>query len=248
MKKILILMIAINSYPIFAQKSTSGLIFYRKSIELPVPKDNDLVYKNEVKSIYNSLNRMNYTLKFNKEASYFGLDIMMDSDLRKLSRKAITKGKGKSDFYTNLKSNKSIQIVEKDGKTFLVETSKPVFKLLNETKKIGGYTCYKATTSEINNMSKFNEVFSKFKSNLVDKEIRVVAWYTKDIAVPFAPLNFFGLPGLVLELQYANTRYTAIKINMNNSNTKISAPTKGKIMSKEEYEEMLVEGIKNISN
>lgn len=44
----------------------------------------------------------------------------------------------------------------------------------------------------------------------------VVAWYAKDIAIPFGPLHYYGLPGLILMLEDHNTKrlYKAASVKL----------------------------------
>jgi len=69
-----------------------------------------------------------------------------------------------------------------DGKKVHVKELVPKinWKLINETKKIGNFTCKKATT------------FFRGRN--------YTAWYNPEIAVPFGPWKFQGLPGLILEV------------------------------------------------
>lgn len=239
MRKLIVLLTLLAIHFSYAQKEASGEIIYKKTIKLITPKQKNATYNNDVKSILNSLDKLSYMLKFNKTQSYFKLEKLMDSDINKLNRRAVGGGKGKYEFYTDLKNNNCIEISKLGSEIFLVENTKPKYKLTNETKKINGYNCYKAIASE-------TVFFSKIKKSLEDQENIVVAWYTNEIPASFGPLNFFGLPGLVLELQYNNVTYTAVKINLTNNNIKIMAPTKGKKLSKEEYEALMIKTIKQM--
>ena len=57
------------------------------------------------------------------------------------------------------------------------------WEIMDETKKILGYKCRKAI---INNYSKAKP--------------KIIAWFTEEIPVSYGPINFYGLPGLILEL------------------------------------------------
>ena len=68
----------------------------------------------------------------------------------------------------------------------------------------------------------------------------VVAWYSPQIPVSQGPLEYWGLPGLILEVSYDKTTMLCSKIIMNpEEKTKIKAPDKGKIVSKNEYQEII---------
>lgn len=240
MKKLLAILILLLINNSFAQKKTSGEIVYKKSIVFKSPKQESISYNEQIKSIFNSLNKMKYVLKFNNTNSYFGLQKSMELDIEKINRKALYKGKGNVNFYSDLNLNTCVEIKKHGGETFLITNSKPKFKLVNETKIIGGYTCYKATTTE-------TVYFSKFNIGIEDKVNQITAWYTNQIPSQFGPLNFFGLPGLILELQFSNVTYSAIELKLSNKPIKISKPAKGKKMKFEEYEKLMVETAKKMN-
>lgn len=169
---------------------------------------------------------------------------------------------GGGTHYKNVKEKKYIIDKEMFGKEFLVkdtlETIK--WKLTQETKQIGDYLCFKATATVKNAASDFRnfrmrdenkekkEVAAsedKKKTNMlpegdVPKELEVVAWYTPDIPVNNGPENFQGLPGLILEVTKGRTTILCSKVVMNVKDKKeIKAPTNGKEVSQNEYDEIL---------
>jgi GLPGLI family protein len=144
------------------------------------------------------------------------------------------------------------------------------WKMSQETKEIGGYMCFKATAkqkasqsdfrnfrmrkegdknkkdSNVSEQAKQTTTAEKPKStNLmsegeIPKEIEVVAWYTPEIPVSNGPENYFGLPGLILEVSAGKTTLLCSKIAMNVKDKKeIKAPTKGKVVTQKEYDEIV---------
>jgi len=239
MKKICFLILILTINIGFSQKKTSGKIIYKASIKLPEPKTKTPNYSQELKAIVNSVKKLRYVLTFNSNSSFFELEKSMDLDIERLHRKAFS-GKGKNSFYTNLNSSSCVEVKNFGGETFQVTNLKPKFKLTNETKIIGGYKCYKAITSE-------TVYFSKFGIGMEDTVNHVVAWYTTEIPIQFGPLNFFGLPGLILELKFSTKTYTATDIKLSNKILKITEPTKGKKMTLEEYEALMIETAKKMN-
>jgi GLPGLI family protein len=64
----------------------------------------------------------------------------------------------------------------------------------------------------------------------------VEAWYTLDIPVAQGPAEYWGLPGLILEVSAGNTTLLCSKIVLNpTENIKIEAPSKGEDITKTEY-------------
>lgn len=97
-------------------------------------------------------------------------------------------------------SNDSTIIVYKElqGKKYNVQTP-PLYskwQLVNESKTINGFLCYKATSSIRN--------------------VLIEAWYCPSIPARVGPNEYKGLPGLILELSRGKLKYLATKINFNN--------------------------------
>jgi GLPGLI family protein len=149
------------------------------------------------------------------------------------------------------------------GKEFLVVDSLPKlnWKLEQETKQIGGYNCFKATVVKEasktdfrnfrpkNNEAKKDEVkktSGETKTNFEDnfeipKEIIVTAWYTPEIPVNQGPENYWGLPGLILEVNDGKTTILCSKIVLNaKDKVEIKPSKKGKVVSQKEYDETVI--------
>ena len=125
------------------------------------------------------------------------------------------------------------------GKFFLItdplETTK--WKMTGESKKIGQYTCFKATyQKEVK-----ERVFSfgsqnQNQNNIKTKMVEVSAWFTPDIPVSTGPSWYQGLPGLILEVNDNNTTILCTKIVMNPSEkSKIKRPKRGKVISNDDF-------------
>lgn len=81
------------------------------------------------------------------------------------------------------------------------------WELTTESKKINNFTCYKAI-GYLNQRGYIKGL----------KKLYVLAWYSPDIALPFGPKFFAGLPGLVFEGQYLEGKgefFTLISIEKN---------------------------------
>ena len=69
----------------------------------------------------------------------------------------------------------------------------------------------------------------------------VEAWYTPQVPVSHGPLEYWGLPGLILEVSAGKTTMLCSKITLNPAEKiEIKAPAKGKEVSKQEYKETIV--------
>jgi len=170
-----------------------------------------------------------YTLHFNANESLY-------QEVESLSAPTPSAGgfniilSGNDDvLYRNLKENQYINQTGIMSKIFLVTDSlqKDDWRLEKETKNIGNYTCFKAIrTREVT-----EQTFSSENDSLVEitKNETTVAWYTLDIPVQHGPGDFWGLPGMILEINDGDQTILCSKIVMNpEKKTKIEAPSKGK--------------------
>ena len=207
-----------------------------------------------------------FVLTFNKEESMFKED-------EKLEAPSAGGGRGfgfMSSFssgpqYKNIKNKIFIQDQEFFGKQFLIkEDMQPYsWKMGSETKQIGKYTAFKATVMILdadlnwmrveprrrggNNEQTENE--DNEDANDEQKMTEVVAWYTPMIPVSQGPGEYWGLPGLILELSTGNTIMLCSKIVMNpDEKEDIKMPSKGKEVTKKEYSTIITEKMEEFRN
>lgn len=212
-----------------------------------------------------------YILTFNKEESIFKEDEKLEGGPGGRAPSMWGSSFSAGLQYKNIKEKIFLQDQEFFGKQFLItEQMTPyAWKMGSETKKIGQYVCYKATTtrpsSELNFTStnrrdreKKKEEKKKDSTSVVsdvnvavavvkkeeveEKEemVEVVAWYSPMIPVSQGPTEYWGLPGLILELSAGNTTMLCSKIVMNpEEKIEIKRPTKGEVVTKKEYNEII---------
>ena len=69
---------------------------------------------------------------------------------------------------------------------------------------------------------------------------QVEAWYTPEIPVRHGPSDYWGLPGLILEVSAGETTMLCTKIVINPSNKiKIEGPKKGTVLNKRGYQDLI---------
>ncbi len=168
---------------------------------------------------------VNFELVANKTASYFKiLETMKNEEIDF----AISFSEASTSFYTEADSNAKMRYENDYLGEFRVNYSeKTDWKLENETKLIDNYLCYKATSEEIVVTPK-----RTFKH-------AIIAWYCPAIPFSYGPKGFNGLPGLILELQVRNITWGAKKIELSNEEKSIEKPTKGKLITEDEYKKMI---------
>ncbi len=158
-------------------------------------------------------------------------------------------GGGNDIVYKNVKENRFVNKTEIMGKLFLIKDELPKYdwKLTEETKNIGIYTCYKATYTreeERTNMSVENGEVTE-KKNKVD--VVTTAWYAPSIPVSNGPGNYTGLPGLILEVRDGNQTIICSEIGLNpKEKVVIEEPRKGKKVSQSQYEKIMAKKSKEM--
>jgi GLPGLI family protein len=169
---------------------------------------------------------------------------------------------GGGTFYKSVKSKSYTVDKEFMGKEFLIKDSLPdlKWKMETETKVIGGYNCFKATAvrqvskSDFRNFRPKNEEKpeelktdnkqkkTSFMSEIeMPNEVIITAWYTPEIPVNQGPESYWGLPGLILEINDGKTTILCSKVVLNvKEKAQIKEATKGKVVSQNEYDEIVV--------
>ena len=144
---------------------------------------------------------------------------------------SITKNKGL--YYFNNKTKEEIISKNAFGQDFLITSYRDSINwvITKEVKTIGKFICYRANAKiKVKNIR---------KDNLVRN---VSVWFTPLIPVNLGPINYSGLPGLILEVNvfsgYGSIITKATEINLEFKKTAISKPNKGKIVTHEEFEEI----------
>ena len=193
-----------------------------------------------------------FTLTFDKEASLFIEEEQLDA----ISGATDSWGKNfaAGENYKNVKTNLQIQQQEFYGKKFLIkDVLQPInWTLGSDTKKIGNYTCYKATTFiptddllwysfSWSRMRKPNDSTESSEPSEAKVDItQVEAWYTPQIPVRHGPSDYWGLPGLILEVSAGDTTMLCTKIILNPAEKiEIKAPRKGDVLAKAEYQDLI---------
>ncbi|MFD2725223.1 GLPGLI family protein [Hyunsoonleella rubra] len=206
-----------------------------------------------------------YILDFNKEASVYNEYEKLDA----FSGATDSWGKNfmPGEQYKNVKTNTFVQDQEFYGKRFLIQDKllEINWKMGAETKQIGNYNCFRATASipsaELafwefswgrlrqetqGNTEETAEASSDEKEEPEEIPMtEVEAWYTPQIPISQGPSEFWGLPGLILELNIGTTTILCSKIVINpQEKIKIEAPKKGQEATKKEYKDIIFQKMK----
>lgn len=237
----LLLLVLLVSSPLLAQKIT-GIATYKTDRKMDLKMDSTTVDKGMQESILAQLRKSSqkeYELQFNAEESMY-------KKVEKLSTPSPSSGGIKIEFsesssvlYRNTKESKYVNETEISGKPFLIkdEAKKPDWELGKEIKNIGNYTCFKATwTRDVEEMD-FDSSTNEMSTKTVSKT--TTAWYTLDIPVQHGPSSFWGLPGLILEIEDGDLTVLCSRVVINPENpVSITIPKKGKVVSQEKFDEI----------
>jgi GLPGLI family protein len=235
-----------------ATQDFQGQAFYFSKSTMDLGQWGARLSEAEKKQVYARLkNRLEktYILDFNKEESVFNEEDQIDA----MSGATDTWGSNfaRGEQYKNVKQNQLIQEQEFYGKKFLVKDklAEINWNMEGDSKMIGQYMCFKATaTVPTKELTWYNFEWSDLRAeqqtdeagNPVVPTTDIEAWYTLQIPVSHGPAEYWGLPGLILEVSAGNTTMLCSKVVLNPAETvTIEAPDKGKEITKSDYQQTI---------
>ena len=223
MKTIILLLLIVNSA--FSQYK-SGRIEYNLVIGNDEKLANDESFKVFLENAKEGAKQVSFDLVFNDDVSFFKKN---ESIANENTGYALAMSGAEDNYYT-LKNSaaKILQIDNHTGKFLVNYKDETKWELSDETKIIDNYVCYKATSVQVVNNSK-----GTFKHP-------IIAWYCPSIPFSYGPRGYNGLPGLILELQVRHIKWGATKILLSKEIKTIDAPTKGKVVTEEEYIDIIM--------
>lgn len=213
-----------------------------------------------IKEMMKSRLEKTYELTFNKTESIYKEEEKLNNAASGRGMRFMMFGGASGKHYKNIQTKKSTKENEFSGKNFLIKDDLPNYqwKMEQETKTIGNYLCFKANA--VIQMPKPREMRfgrgraadtrteeekKKEREEMMNPEMVdtvVTAWYTLDVPVSHGPGDYYGLPGLILELSYANTTILCTKIVLNpKDKVEILEPRKGKVVTQAEYDKITTE-------
>lgn len=207
------------------QNKISGIVYYESTInsrkldEYLSKSRKNIKRKRVIESldkVYLYTTPIKSKLTFSKGEGLFVVEDKLSTDIYNLGQRfqKISAGGSNEYYYDENTKTYLIKNCEVLGECFIYTNKSLEWQLTQESKKINGYTCYKATRSNG----------------------KVIAWYTVSIPINFGPKGEYGLPGLILELEVGKIIFKVTKIVLNpKEEIKVEEPTGGKRVSYEEY-------------
>lgn len=264
MKKLILLFAVLISVPSIAQ-DFQGQAYYQSKTSFDMSNwggRNGQMSEEQKKRIAERMKNMlekTYVLTFNKSESIY-------KEEEKLEAPGQGRGWGMMGSFTggaqykNVKDQAMLQEQEFFGKQFLIKDSLPKLEWVmgTESKQIGKYLAFKATATkkvsetdwtnmrrrrnrddEKNETKKDSIKTTTVTEDIeIPEDIEITAWYTPQIPISQGPGEFWGLPGLILEVQSGRTSILCTKIVMNPEvKESINKPSKGEEVTKKEYEQ-----------
>ncbi len=257
MKKLITLSFLFLSLIAFSQKGFQGKATYMSKTTMDMSRWGENISEQRKKQIMARMKNFlekTYTLEFTQTESSFKEEAKLNAPGTSGPRWGASSGKG--SIYKNLKDRKMIEDTEQFSKRFLIteKMDQPQWELSDETRKIGNYTVYKATMTKEDKSIDYGSIFGrrsrldrkndslKKLGKLPPKMLNITAWYTMDIPISSGPADYYGLPGLILELSAGRTTMLCTEIVINPSEKiEIKEPKKGKEVSRDEYYKIMLE-------
>lgn len=230
----------------FAQKDFQGKAYYESKTAIDMSNfggsDMSEERRNQIADRMRSRLEKTFVLTFNQSESFYKEEEKLETSGGGNRWGAMMSSFTGGPQYKNIKSNLLLQEQEFFGKQFLIKDSLPKFnwKMEAETKQIGQYTCFKATATKTVDAVDFTRFRRPPNDDETEtpkaKEIQIVAWYTMQIPVSLGPDDYWGLPGLILEVNADRTTIYCSKIILNpEEKDVIVMPSKGKEVTREAY-------------
>ena len=287
MKKIFLAILSLTTFMATAQKDFQGMAVYESKTSTSEfaknfdgNKDMTPEMKNQIMERMKKMFEKTFVLNFDKSASIYKEEEKLDAPGQGGGGRMMASFMGGGGtYFKNVKEKQYTVDKEVFGKEFLIKDSLPNLKwvLSDESKKIGDYTCFKATAvkeasktdfrnyrrkkeapkkdaeegkvDEKETSEKKEEKKTNFFADIdMPKEVTVTAWYCPEIPVNQGPDEYWGLPGLIMEVNDGKTIIMCSKLVLNvKEKIEIKAPTGGDKVSQKEYDDIMIKKMKEMS-
>ncbi len=258
---LLIVVVAFCALPLQAQKFDGGVATYQSKTSFDFDnfggREMSEQMKKQIAERMKSRLEKTFTLSFSKDESIYEEEEKLETPgAGGGGMRFMGGGFTQGGIYKNIATDIYARQNELMGKTFLVKDTlaKLDWKLEKESKMIGQYAAFKATAVRKMEQNPW-EAMRRSRNQDADTtassaptEMVITAWYTPQIPVSQGPDEYWGLPGLILEVSAGQTVILCNKIVINpQDGLDIEMPKKGDEVTREEYEQILAEKTKEMS-
>ncbi|BFP39970.1 GLPGLI family protein [Flavobacteriaceae bacterium GF1] len=239
-----------------AQEFT-GLATYKTAAKMSITLDSTKTSSAEQEMINQRLMKAlqkEYELTFNKTESNWKEVEKLDNGATGAGVEVVMIGMGGGSdglLYKNTKDKTSLETTDSFGKLFLVSGNLVPYEweMTSDTKQIGRYTCYKAIAKRETTQIRVAEVNGEKEEKSEKRTQTITAWYTPEIPVTHGPDDYWGLPGLIMEISNGSRIMVCNKVVLNPKEAiAIEIPSKGKEVTDEEYEVIMKEQVQKMKN
>lgn len=260
MKHTITVLIVLLLSNIISAQDFQGVATYKSKRQMDIQLDSTQVDSDMQKRMMQMLKKRferTYLLTFNKEESVFKEEEVLESPQPQGMVMVMVETGGSDILYKNTKEERYTNQNETFGKVFLIKDKlqKQDWTLGTETKNIGDYTCYKATTTRERPVRQ--EGFRTVDSDEGNKpatepemeEVTITAWYTPQIPVNNGPRSYNGLPGLILEVNDGSETIICSKIVINpKEKVVIAEPSTGKEVNQEKFDAIMEKKMREMND
>jgi len=213
--------------------------------------DTNPAFEKELQESMKKAFEKTYELHFNMQEDLYSEQEKLEAP-QQMGGSVMSFSFGSEKSYRNRKNKTIIEEEEFFSMEFIVTDSLTTFQwtMMPDTKRIGQYTCYKAVVT----IPVSKEAQADYEKRLAEQEKNntqlltlkapkdrlIEAWYTPEIPVNSGPAEYWGLPGLIMEVHDGDLVLLCTKVTINPKDAKkITAPKKGKKVTKEEYKKIV---------
>ena len=210
----------------FAQNNEGIIIFEEKvNVHRTLPPDAEVM-----KAMIPEFRTHQSELLFNANASlYRNVEEEEDDDVNSGGGGIVMKiQRPETIFYRDFSAKRKVDFREFMGKNYLIEDTLAGgnWKMTGETKKVLGYNCMSATTSD------------------TVRKREITAWFTSDLPLASGPQTFSQLPGMILEVDINNGEIVlaAKKVEFKKlKKGELEAPKKGEKITDAEFQKKMAD-------
>lgn len=233
-----------------------GIAEYQSKTKLDIQIDSTRIPKERIadfKEMMKSQLEKKYILSFNKSEALYKEEEKLEQPGRGGGMRFMMGGFSQGIYYKNLKEKRYTRQLESFSKEFLIKDSLKTYQwqLEDESKMIGEHLCFKATTTKeipdirVGTPPKKEDAANDEQPKT--KIITVTAWYTPEIPINNGPSDYWGLPGLILELNEENMIFLCTKIVLNPKESfELKEPEKGKVVTQKEFDKIVTDKMKEM--
>lgn len=249
MKYYLVLLFSVVTTLVTAQ-NFQGKAIYQSKFRMDMKMDSTRVspaQQQQIREMMKQQMEKSFELTFDKTTSIYKEEAKLEQENAGFGGVMMMVGGAMNGkHYKDVKNKVFTRESELMGKNFLIKDSLPKYdwKMTNETKLIGRYLSFKAVatvkSNEMSlNMGRTPQVRTEDKVTATARDIVIEAWYTPEIPVNTGPGDYWGLPGLILEVNADRTSLSILKVDLNpKEKIQIKEPDKGKVVTKKEFDEI----------